>query len=256
MSEEDTTTSFGRQDVPTGEKQELVHRVFESVAGKYDVMNDLMSAGLHRVWKRRMVDSLALPGGDRAFHLLDVAGGTGDIALKAADTAGTGFRATVLDINEAMLRVGRERLEKRQNTHGPGNIRFMAGNAEELAFGDCSFDACTIAFGIRNVTHRAKALAEARRVLKPGGRFLCLEFSHVADPVLQKLYDGWSFNVIPSIGRLVTGDGDAYTYLVESIRRFPQAEVFSREIEAAGFSRVRFEKLSGGIAALHSAWRV
>lgn len=256
MTEKTTTASFGREDVPIDEKQKRVHRVFESVADKYDVMNDLMSGGLHRVWKQHMVNSLALPTGNRDFHLLDVAGGTGDIAFKAAAQAGNGFAATILDINEAMLQAGQARLEKKKNISHPEKINFTVGNAEALALPDGFFDAYTIAFGIRNVTHRDKALAEAYRVLKPGGRFLCLEFSHVANPILGKLYDRWSFNVIPKVGKLIAGDEEAYKYLVESIRRFPKPDNFSREIEAAGFSHVRHEKLSGGIVALHSAWRV
>lgn len=256
MTEKTTTASFGRQDVPIEEKQKRVHRVFESVADKYDVMNDLMSGRLHRVWKQHMVDSLALPTGNRDFHLLDVAGGTGDIAFKAAAKASDGFAATILDINEAMLQAGQTRLEKKKNIPRPENINFTVGNAESLALQDGVFDAYTIAFGIRNVTHRDKALAEAYRVLKPGGRFLCLEFSHVADPILEKLYDRWSFNIIPKVGKFIAGDEEAYQYLVESIRRFPKPDNFSREIEAAGFSHVRYERLSGGIVALHSAWRV
>lgn len=256
MTEKTTTASFGRQDVPIEEKQKRVHRVFESVADKYDVMNDLMSGGLHRVWKQHMVDSLAFPTGNRDFYLLDVAGGTGDIAFKAAAKAGDGFAATILDINEAMLQAGQTRLEKKKNIPRPENINFTVGNAEALALQDGFFDAYTIAFGIRNVTHRDKALAEAYRVLKPGGRFLCLEFSHVADPILEKLYDRWSFNIIPKVGKFIAGDEEAYQYLVESIRRFPKPDNFSREIEAAGFSHVRYERLSGGIVALHSAWRV
>ena len=256
MTEKTRTASFGLEDVPIDEKQKRVHRVFESVANKYDVMNDLMSAGLHRVWKQHMVNRLALPTGNRKFHLVDVAGGTGDIAFKAAAQAGNGFAATILDINEAMLNAGQAKLKKNKNIPHPEKINFSVGNAEKLALHDGVFDAYTIAFGIRNVTHRNKALAEAYRVLKPGGRFLCLEFSHLADPILGKLYDRWSFNVIPKAGKLIAGDEEAYKYLVESIRRFPRPDNFSREIEAAGFSHVRYEKLSGGIVALHSSWRV
>jgi demethylmenaquinone methyltransferase/2-methoxy-6-polyprenyl-1,4-benzoquinol methylase len=249
----DETTHFGFRDVGAGEKQTLVNDVFHSVASRYDLMNDLMSAGLHRVWKNIMIDVLNPPKGDAPFALLDVAGGTGDIAFRAARASGAGFRATVCDINADMLKVGRERAEKQ---HLADRVSFVEGNAEALAFPDRSFDAYTIAFGIRNVPSIDLALKEAFRVLRPGGRFLCLEFSTVDVPGLDRLYDLYSFNVIPSLGRAVTGDAEAYKYLVESIRKFPSAGAFCDMIRAAGFARVKWDILSGGIVAHHSGWRL
>lgn len=253
MKKQQDTTSFGFRDVPAGEKQGLVRGVFDAVAEKYDVMNDLMSAGLHRVWKAHAVSALCLPRNGKPYHLLDVAGGTGDIAFRAADQGGEGFQAHCLDINEEMLRVGQNRAKEKGLD---ATVDFVTGNAECLPYPDNHFDGYTIAFGIRNVTHRDTALSEARRVLKPGGRFLCLEFSHVNIPGLDRLYDSWSFHAIPRIGKLIAGDDAPYTYLVESIRKFPQPDVFADEIRMAGFSRVRFERLSGGIAALHSGWNM
>jgi demethylmenaquinone methyltransferase / 2-methoxy-6-polyprenyl-1,4-benzoquinol methylase len=253
MDRPDQTTHFGFRDVAEGEKQTLVNDVFHSVSSRYDLMNDLMSAGLHRLWKDIMINVLNPPRGDAPFALLDVAGGTGDIAFRAARASGAGFRATVCDINADMLKVGRERAAKR---HLDDRVTFVEGNAEVLAFPDRSFDAYTIAFGIRNVPRIEPALAEAFRVLKPGGRFLCLEFSTVDVPGLDRLYDFYSFKVIPPLGRAVTGDGEAYQYLVESIRKFPRAGVFADMIRAAGFARVKWDILSGGIVALHSGWRL
>jgi len=246
------TTHFGFQDVPLGDKQTLVNEVFRSVASRYDLMNDLMSGGLHRVWKDIMINTLNPPRSDARFALLDVAGGTGDIAFRAAK-AGAGFRATVCDINLDMLNVGRERAVKR---HLDDRVAFVEGNAEALAFPDRAFDGYTIAFGIRNVPRIDLALGEAFRVLRPGGRFLCLEFSTVDVPGLDRLYDLFSFNVIPELGRVVTGDAESYRYLVESIRKFPRPNAFAEMIRAAGFSRVNWRVLSGGIVALHSGWRL
>src|ERR1700687_3310208 len=247
------TTHFGFRDVPVGDKQALVNDVFHSVAQRYDLMNDLMSAGLHRVWKEVMINALNPPRSDAPFALLDVAGGTGDIAFRAAKAAGLGFRATVCDINSDMLGVGRERAAAR---HLDDRVSFVEGNAEALAFPNGAFDAYTIAFGIRNVPRIDLALSEAFRVLKPGSRFLCLEFSTVDVPGLDRLYDLFSFKVIPPLGRTVTGDGESYQYLVESIRKFPRPIAFAEMIRAAGFSRVKWESLSGGIVALHSGWRL
>lgn len=252
MTDTSDTTHFGYRDVPTGDKEALVGDVFDRVARRYDLMNDLMSGGLHRLWKSAMIDWLAPPRRG-TFDLLDVAGGTGDIAFRFADRAGPQARATVLDINGEMLAVGRKRAE--QQGHGEGT-QFLEGNAEALPFPDQHFDAYTIAFGIRNVTHIEKALAEAFRVLRTGGRFLCLEFSSVDLPMLDRVYDAYSFNAIPLMGRVVTGDEDAYRYLVESIRRFPDQDRFAAMIEAAGFERVQYRNLTGGIAALHSGWRI
>ena len=253
MDQTDQTTHFGFRDVPLGEKQTLVNDVFHSVAQRYDLMNDLMSAGLHRVWKDIMITTLNPPKSDAPFALLDVAGGTGDISFRAARKAGAGFHATVCDINGDMLEVGRQRALKQ---YLEDKVSFVEGNAEKLAFPDRSFDAYTIAFGIRNVPQIELALAEAYRVLKHGGRFLCLEFSTVEVPGLDKLYDLFSFNVIPQLGRAVTGDAESYRYLVESIRQFPRPNAFAEMISAAGFSRVSWQTLSGGIVALHSGWRL
>ena len=253
MDRPDQTTHFGFRDVPLGEKQTLVNDVFRSVASRYDLMNDLMSVGLHRVWKDIMINALNPPRSDTPFTLLDVAGGTGDVAFRAAEAAGPGFRATVCDINSDMLNVGRERAAGRQLDD---RVSFVEGNAEALAFSDRHFDGYTIAFGIRNVPRIDLALGEAYRVLKPGGRFLCLEFSTVDVPGLDRIYDLFSFKVIPPLGRAVTGDAESYQYLVESIRKFPRPGAFAGMIRDAGFSRVSWQSLSGGIVALHSGWRL
>jgi demethylmenaquinone methyltransferase/2-methoxy-6-polyprenyl-1,4-benzoquinol methylase len=253
MDHPDQTTHFGFKDVPLGDKQALVNDVFHSVAQRYDLMNDLMSAGLHRVWKDVTINALNPPRNDRPFALLDVAGGTGDIAFRAAKAAGLGFQATVCDINSDMLAVGRERAVARHLEH---QVSFVEGNAEALAFPDCSFDAYTIAFGIRNVPRIDLALSEAFRVLKPGSRFLCLEFSTVDVPGLDRLYESFSFKVIPQLGKAVTGDAVSYQYLIESIRKFPRPTAFAETIRAAGFLRVSHQSLSGGIVALHSGWRL
>jgi demethylmenaquinone methyltransferase/2-methoxy-6-polyprenyl-1,4-benzoquinol methylase len=254
MDRPDQTTHFGFRDVPLGDKQTLVNDVFHSVASRYDLMNDLMSAGLHRVWKDIMINALNPPRNDRRFVLLDIAGGTGDIAFRAAKAAGAGFRATVCDINAEMLRVGRQRAAAR---YLDDRVSFVEGNAEALAFPDrAAFDAYTIAFGIRNVPRIDLALSEAFRVLKPGSRFLCLEFSTVDVPGLDRIYDLFSFKVIPPLGGAVTGDAESYRYLVESIRTFPRPNAFAEMIRAAGFARVSWQSLSGGIVALHSGWRL
>jgi demethylmenaquinone methyltransferase/2-methoxy-6-polyprenyl-1,4-benzoquinol methylase len=253
MNQADQTTHFGFRDVPLDDKQTLVNEVFHSVARRYDLMNDLMSAGLHRVWKDLMINALNPPRGETPFALLDVAGGTGDIAFRAAEAAGAGFKATVCDINSDMLAVGRERAQAR---HLDNKVSFVEGNAEELAFPDRAFDAYTIAFGIRNVPRIERALQEAFRVLRPGSRFLCLEFSSVDVPGLDRIYDLFSFKVIPPLGRAVTGDADSYQYLVESIRKFPKPGSFAEMIGKAGFSRVTWQSFSGGIVALHSGWRL
>ena len=254
MDRPDQTTHFGFRDVPLGDKQTLVNDVFHSVAQRYDLMNDLMSAGLHRVWKDVMINALNPPRSDAPFALLDVAGGTGDIAFRAAKAAGTGFRATVCDINSDMLEVGRERAASAASRR-PGR-RSSKAMPRRWLFPIASFDAYTIAFGIRNVPRIDLALSEAFRVLKPGGRFLCLEFSTVDVPGLDRIYDLFSFKVIPPLGRAVTGDAESYRYLVESIRKFPKPNAFAEMIRAAGFSRVNWQSLSGGIVALHSGWRL
>ncbi|HET7125000.1 MAG TPA: bifunctional demethylmenaquinone methyltransferase/2-methoxy-6-polyprenyl-1,4-benzoquinol methylase UbiE [Bradyrhizobium sp.] len=253
MDRPDQTTHFGFRDVALGEKQTLVNDVFHSVASRYDLMNDLMSAGLHRIWKEIMINALNPPRSDSPFALLDVAGGTGDVAFRAAKAAGAGFRATVCDINSDMLAVGRARAAAR---HLDDRVSFLEGNAEALPFPDRHFDGYTIAFGIRNVPRIDLALKEAFRVLKHGGRFLCLEFSTVDVPGLDRMYDLFSFKVIPSLGGAVAGDAESYRYLVESIRKFPKPATFAEMIRAAGFSRVTWQSLSGGIVALHAGWRL
>jgi demethylmenaquinone methyltransferase / 2-methoxy-6-polyprenyl-1,4-benzoquinol methylase len=244
-------TSFGYARVGEGEKQRLVNEVFAKVARRYDLMNDLMSGGLHRLWKSELLAWLGAPKSAVPYFLLDVAGGTGDVAFRFLQEAGKGALAVICDISAEMIEVGRARVpEKEERT------RFVRANAEALPFPRASFDAYTIAFGIRNVTHIEAALAEAFRVLKPGGRFLCLEFSSVEVPMLDKLYDAYSFNAIPALGALVAGDGASYRYLIESIRRFPDQKTFMGLIENAGFEQVRYRNLTGGVAAIHSAWRL
>jgi demethylmenaquinone methyltransferase / 2-methoxy-6-polyprenyl-1,4-benzoquinol methylase len=247
------SAAFGFRQVPEGEKQGLVNEVFSKAASRYDQMNDLMSSGLHRLWKDDMITMLNPPKTDRAFNVLDVAGGTGDIAFRILDAGGIGTRVTVADISPEMVGEGQKRgiAENRL-----ARCSFTVGNAESLAFPDQSFDAYTIAFGIRNVTHIDKALAEAYRVLKPGGRLLCLEFSHMDVPLAQKIYDAYSFTVIPAVGKVVTGDGQPYRYLVESIRTFPKQDVFADMMRSAGFSKVTYRNLTGGVVAIHSGWRI
>jgi demethylmenaquinone methyltransferase/2-methoxy-6-polyprenyl-1,4-benzoquinol methylase len=246
------TASFGFRDVPEAEKEALVREVFSSVAARYDLMNDLMSAGVHRIWKDAMVEWLnPRPG----WKVLDVAGGTGDIAFRIAEMArkrGGEAEITVCDINAQMLGEGVRRAEEK----GEKAIQWLCGDAQALPVPDGHFDAYTIAFGIRNVTHIDAALREARRVLRPGGRFVCLEFSKVEVPGLDTLYDAYSFKLLPKIGGLVAGDEEAYRYLAESIRRFPPPTEFARMIAEAGLEQVKLRTLSGGIAAMHSAWRL
>lgn len=258
MSEQRTTavggmeTSYGFREVGMGDKQGLVNEVFHKVANRYDLMNDLMSAGMHRVWKDGMVAWLNPPR-RAGWKVLDVAGGTGDISFRIVEASRNNAHATVLDINGSMLGVGRERAEKRGLA---GNVDFVEANAEELPFADETFDAYTVAFGIRNVPRIDVALEEAHRVLKPGGRIMVLEFSEVDMPMLDKVYEAWSFNAIPRIGQAITGDGEPYSYLVESIRKFPNQQNFATMMTGAGFSRVAFRNYSGGIAALHSGWKL
>ena len=246
------TASFGFRDVPETEKEGLVREVFSSVAARYDLMNDVMSGGVHRIWKDAMVEWLNPQPG---WRVLDVAGGTGDIAFRIAEMArsrGGEAEITVCDINADMLGEGRRRAEAKNEA----GIAWACGDAEKLPFPDAHFDAYTIAFGIRNVTHIEAALAEARRVLKPGGRFLCLEFSKVNVPGLDAIYDAYSFKLLPKMGAWVAGDEDSYRYLAESIRRFPPPQQFASLIAAADLDQVKVRLLSGGIAAMHSAWRI
>jgi demethylmenaquinone methyltransferase/2-methoxy-6-polyprenyl-1,4-benzoquinol methylase len=241
-------TYFGFEEVGESTKAGLVRQVFDSVAGRYDLMNDLMSGGVHRLWKAALIDTLR-PRPD--MRLLDVAGGTGDIARRFLDAGGG--HATVCDINEAMVTVGRDRAIDRGVL---GAVDWLVADAEALPLEDASVGAYTIAFGLRNVTHIERALGEARRVLRPGGRFLCLEFSHVVGPWLQAAYDRYSFTVLPALGAVVAGDREAYRYLVESIRRFPPQEELAGMLRDAGLDLVSYRNLSGGIAAIHSAWRL
>ena len=257
MSGDETSgsTNFGFRRVPESEKAPLVRAIFDSVAPRYDLMNDLMSAGTHRWWKAELVASLKPRPGQR---LLDVGGGTGDIALRAlprllpqgedADVA-----AVVCDVSEPMLTIGRARALDLGILNG---IEWACADAERLPVSDRSFDLYTIGFGLRNVTRIDAALAEARRVLKPGGRFVCLEFTPEITPLLQPLYDLYSFQIVPLLGQIVAGDRDAYAYLVESIRRFPRQSLLAKMIAEAGLDQVKFRNLTGGVAALHSAWRL
>ena len=251
-SPNETSTHFGFSEVGLDEKQGLVDDVFHKVARRYDIMNDLMSGGMHRLWKDVFAAKVR-PSRRAPFRHLDVAGGTGDIAFRIAKAAGPEAEIVVLDINGDMLDVGRDRAVQRGLSD---KVEFVQANAESLPFPDAHFDAYTIAFGIRNVPRIDVALSEAHRVLKPGGRFLCLEFSHVAIPGLDKIYEAYSFNVIPAIGKLVAGDAEPYRYLVESIQRFPRAEEFERMIRQAGFRRTGFERLTGGVVAIHSGWKL
>jgi demethylmenaquinone methyltransferase / 2-methoxy-6-polyprenyl-1,4-benzoquinol methylase len=246
-------THFGYESVPLENKQGRVDDVFHSVARRYDLMNDLMSGGLHRAWKSALVTAANPPKSSREFSVLDLAGGTGDVAFRLAETGGSGTRVVVCDINAEMLAVGRERAIERGIDHV---VTFEQGNAEELFYPDRSFDCATIAFGIRNVPRIEQALAQIYRVLKPGARFLCLEFSSVDIPAFDRLYELYSFQVIPRIGEAVAGDREAYQYLVESIRKFPKPKVFARMIESAGFRRVSYTQMTGGVVALHSGWRL
>ncbi|MDA7948041.1 MAG: bifunctional demethylmenaquinone methyltransferase/2-methoxy-6-polyprenyl-1,4-benzoquinol methylase UbiE [Hyphomicrobiaceae bacterium] len=246
------TEQFGFTAVPEGERQRLVNQVFSRVARRYDLMNDLMSGGLHRLWKDDMIAWLAPPRDERPFHLFDVAGGTGDITARYLEAAGSGATCTICDISEEMLGVAKSRF----SSVDPARLQILLGDASALPVCDNSADAYTIAFGIRNVTQIDRALREAFRILKPGGRFLCLEFSHVNVPLLDTLYEQYSFKAIPALGGLVAGDRESYRYLVESIRNFPDQEEFASLIREAGFEQVRFRDLTGGIAAIHSGWKL
>ncbi|MEL6946755.1 MAG: bifunctional demethylmenaquinone methyltransferase/2-methoxy-6-polyprenyl-1,4-benzoquinol methylase UbiE [Pseudomonadota bacterium] len=249
---EDMQTAFGFETVAPGEKQGKVDQVFHSVAKRYDIMNDFMSMGIHRVWKDALVTKAA-PSRRGEWRGLDVAGGTGDIAFRLVDASHNNAHVTVLDINGSMLDVGRERAAKKRMME---NLDFVEASAEELPFEANTFDAYTIALGIRNVPDIPKALREAYRVLKPGGQILVLEFSDCDVPLFDRVYDAWSFNAIPRIGKAVTGDGDSYQYLVESIRKFPDQKRFAQIIRDAGFDRVDYRNMTGGITALHTGWKL
>jgi len=247
-------THFGFAEVEAGEKAGLVKALFDGVSPRYDLMNDLMSLGVHRLWKESMLDWLAPRAGQR---IVDLAGGTGDIArrlVRRVEKRGRGsVHVTVCDLSPGMIGEGRQRLADKLPE---GAVDWLCGDAENLPLADGCADRCTMAFGIRNVTHIGRVLGEVRRILRPGGRFVCLEFSRLALPLFDRLYDGYSFAVIPALGGLVAGDRESYQYLVESIRRFPPQQQFAAMFRAAGFDNVRFRNLSGGIAALHSGWRL
>ena len=242
----DDTTHFGFREVPAAAKAGLVREVFDSVAGRYDLMNDLMSLGVHRLWKAAFVHQVAPRAGER---FVDLAGGTGDIAFALMER---GADVVVCDYNEQMVRRGRQRAADRALVPGPA---WAVGDAMALPFASSSVDGITIAFGLRNVTDPEKALAEIRRVLKPGGRFHCLEFSRFALPLLDRLYDVYSFEVLPRLGRWIAGDAESYRYLAESIRRFPPQGKLAGMMRAAGMGQVSHRNLSGGIAAIHRGWR-
>ena len=245
----DKTTHFGFETVAESDKAGRVQGVFNSVASKYDIMNDVMSVGIHRVWKEAMMDWLAPRAGQK---LLDVAGGTGDESFKFLGRAGSGH-ATVLDLTEPMLVEGRKRAEAAAMAD---SLDWVVGDAMALPFEDNTFDVYTISFGIRNVTRPQEALNEAYRVLRPGGRLMVLEFSQLPNPMMQKAYDLYSFNVIPRMGQMIANDRDSYQYLVESIRNFPDQETFLGMLRTAGFGQAKYRNLSLGIAALHSGWKI
>ena len=247
-SSPDAQVDFGYQNVALSQKQELVNSVFDSVASSYDIMNDLMSIGVHRLWKEALLDWMA----PRPNQILaDLAGGTGDVSLKFLERGGQ--FAHVIDINEQMLAAGRKRkvMNKFQE-----RLNWLAGDAQDIPLADNSVDRVTIAFGLRNVPDRMKALNQIVRILKPGGRFCCLEFSHVKNPILSSVYDGWSFNILPKIGQLVAGEAQPYQYLVESIRRFPSEAELCSMMADTGMAQIKVRNLSGGIAAIHSGWKL
>jgi demethylmenaquinone methyltransferase/2-methoxy-6-polyprenyl-1,4-benzoquinol methylase len=250
MNPKDEITDFGFQKVPWGEKQKRVGAVFDSVAGRYDLMNDLMSFGIHRLWKKFTVELAAVRAGER---VLDLAGGTGDLSAALAARVGTHGRVVCSDINASMLGIGRQRLTDRGVI---GNVDYVQANAEKLPFADHSFDCVTIGFGLRNVTDKAAALASMYRVLRPGGRLLVLEFSKPRLPGLSQLYDQYSFHVLPLMGRLVAHDADSYRYLAESIRMHPDQETLKQMMEQAGYARCQFYNLTGGIVAVHRGYKL
>lgn len=241
---------FGEKNVRPDEKTTLVRGVFDSVADKYDIMNDFMSGGVHRLWKNRLIREIR-PRPDLDY--LDVAGGTGDIAFRIREKVGPSARITLCDLDEKMLSVGRDRAIDRGYMN---DFKWITGNAEKLPIADNSIDIYTISFGLRNVTHIDTALQEAHRVLRPGGKFFCLEFSHVTEPFLAKLYDTYSYNVIPKIGKIVAKDEGSYQYLVESIRKFPKQQDLADRLKAAGFDHAKYVDLSFGTVAIHEAWKL
>ena len=250
---EKQTTHFGFTEIPLAEKTLKVRTVFDSVSSNYDLMNDMMSFGVHRLWKSSVIDQLNPKAG---MDIIDVAGGTGDIAKKIIKRCDDKVRVTICDINANMLQTCRNKFIDSGQISGPNIPTLVCGNAEDLPFADASVDAYTIAFGLRNITEIDLALKEAHRVLKPGGHFLCLEFSQVASPIISELYDKYSFLVLPKLGEVIANDRESYVYLVESIRKFPKQEELVSMLHKAKFSRINFRNLSGGIVAIHSAWRI
>jgi len=244
-NQSDSTTHFGYKTVNTEEKQAKVAEVFHSVAAKYDIMNDLMSFGVHRLWKRFTMEFTGVRKGDQ---VLDIAGGTGDLTMKFSDLVGPEGKVVLADINDSMLKVGRDRLLDKGYS---GNIEVVQANAESLPFADNSFNVITMAFGLRNVTNKDKALSEFNRVLKPGGRLLVLEFSKTKNPLLSKMYDVYSFSALPMMGKLITNDSESYRYLAESIRMHPDQETLKSMFQDAGFANCEYHNLTGGIVALH-----
>ena len=245
LNKDEQETDFGYKAVKRSDKQKLVKNVFDSVASKYDLMNDITSFGIHRLWKNDLINWLAPQSTQK---LADIAGGTGDIAKKFLEAGGGS--ANVYDINQEMLSIGKIKNDK------INNLRWTIASAEDIPAPECSFERATMGFGLRNITDRRKSLKEVYRILKPGGRFICLEFSHVESELIKKLYDTWSFNFMPLIGKKITGDKDAYTYLVESIRQFPTQPELVQMFSEVGFSRVKYRNLSNGIVALHSGWKI
>ena len=245
LTENDQKIDFGFKTVKKSEKQKLVDEVFNTVAVKYDLMNDLTSLGIHREWKNNLINWLSP---QKNQNLADIAGGTGDLAKKFLRAGGNS--AFVIDINKEMIKTGKVK------NHSEKRLKWVLASAEKIPLDDNTFERATMGFGLRNITNRVQALKEVYRILKPGGRFICLEFSHVENNLFKKLYDLWSFNVMPSIGEKITGDKNAYIYLVESIRQFPTQPEVSEMLSEAGFSRIRFRNLSNGIVALHSGWKI
>lgn len=248
MTHAKNTASFGFKDIPADQKSGKVEGLFHSVAAKYDLMNDVMSFGQHRLWKNMFISQLS-PRANKTY--LDVAGGTGDIALRIAKKIGSGQNITILDLTHNMLHQGMQRSEPYND-----EIKRICGDAENLPFEDNSFDYYTISYGIRNVTYIDKVLSEAYRVLKPSGKFMCLEFSAVSEPMLKKIYDFYSFECLPKMGQMVAGDAESYRYLAESIRRFPNQRQFEQMIQKAGFKNTSYHNLSGGITAIHSGFKI
>ena len=249
MQDKENTTHFGFKQIPTDQKVDAVAQVFHSVAAKYDIMNDLMSGGIHRLWKRHTISQSGVRAGQK---VLDIAGGTGDLTAKFSRLVGQSGQVILADINDSMLKVGRDKLA---NLGVVGNVQYVQANAEELPFPDNTFDCITIAFGLRNVTDKSKALASMQRVLKPGGRLLVLEFSKPETECLSTIYDHYSFRLLPFMGKVIANDAESYRYLAESIRMHPDQETLKDMMEEVGFERVTYQNMTGGIVALHKGFK-